>query len=208
MRAVPVLFDQIEGGRVAVQSEATLQLHLGRIIMTVADLELVSARETFSIELEKPLGAKTGPGRIDIWFRLTTDDDHEWRCAMELKFFKKASQAEPVSRHKAMLDIERLEKCGDVADIGFMLIATDHKHYVEWPEYSPDTADFDFRHGRNYVAGTQMTYRTPGSKLKPITLKNDYLFRWTEAPQNLRYLLLEVPTGSVKNLVPPLIAPI
>lgn len=59
-RAVPILFDQIEGGRVPVQSEALLQLHLGRIIMTVADLEVTSPRKTFVLELEKPLG---GGGR-------------------------------------------------------------------------------------------------------------------------------------------------
>jgi hypothetical protein len=195
-KAVPILFDQIEGGRVPVQSEASLQLHLGRIVMTVADLEMVSPRETFSIELEKPLGG-SGRGRLDIWFRLTTDDDREWRCAMELKFFKKASQAEPVNRHKAMLDIARLERCGDVADIGFMLVATDHPHYVDWGSYSLDTADFDFRHGRRYVAGTQMIYRTPGSKLQSITLRNDYDFTWTEATRQLRYLLLEVETHAV-----------
>ncbi|WP_137897100.1 hypothetical protein [Sphingomonas sp. 2SG] len=193
-KAVPILFDQIEGGRVPVQSEASLQLHLGRIIMTVADLEMVHPRETFSIELEKPLGG-SGRGRIDIWFRLTTDDDREWRCAMELKFFKKASQAEPVNRHKAMLDIARLEKCGDVADIGFMLVATNHPHYIDWENYSPDTADFDFRNGRRYAGGTVMTYRTPGSKLPSITLRNDYDFAWTEGTRQLRYLLLRVPTN-------------
>ncbi len=192
-KAVPILFDQIEGGRVPVQSEASLQLHLGRIIATVADLEMVSARETFSIELEKPLGERSGRGRLDIWFRLTTADDRDWRCAMELKFFKKASQAEPVNRHKALLDVARLETCGDVADVGFMLIATDHPHYVDWNAYSPDTADFDFRHGRRYDAGYAMTYRTPGSALKSITLRNDYEFLWTDATQRLRYLLLRVP---------------
>lgn len=193
-KAVPILFDQIEGGRVVVQSEASLQLHLGRIIATVADLELVNARETFSIELEKPLNGKSGRGRIDIWFRLTSADDRDWRCAMELKFFKKASQAEPVNRHKALLDVARLETCGDVADVGFMLIATDHPHYVDWDAYSADTADFDFRHGRSYRGGTAMTYRTPGSKLRPITLRNDYDFVWTDATRKLRYLLLRVAT--------------
>lgn len=190
-KAVPILFDQIEGGRVPVESEASLQLHLGRIIMTVADLEMVSPRETFSIELEKPLGGG-GRGRLDIWFQLTTGDGQRWRCAMELKFFKKASQAEPVNRHKTMRDVARLERCGDVADTGFMLVATNHPHYVEWDYYSPDTADFDFRNGQRYVAGTTMTYRTPGSKLEAITLVNDYEFVWTAATRQLRYLLLPV----------------
>lgn len=74
--AVPVLFAQIHGGRIKCDSEATLQLHLGRVISTITDLALIHPRETFSIELEKPLvGAKRG--RIDVWFRLTTADDRE-----------------------------------------------------------------------------------------------------------------------------------
>ena len=75
-----------------------------------------------------------------------------------------------------------------------MLIATDHPHYIEWDVYSADTADFDFRHGQSYRAGTAMTYRTPDAKLRPITLRNDYDFVWTDATRQLRYLLLRVPT--------------
>ncbi len=51
--SVQTLFRQIAGGRVECESEATLQLHLGRIIATAADLEIISERETFSVQLEK-----------------------------------------------------------------------------------------------------------------------------------------------------------
>src|SRR5665213_27193 len=134
--AVSTLFAQIQGGRVRCESEATLQLHLGRIINTVADLNIVSQRETFSIELEKPLNGAGGKrGRIDIWFRLTTDDGTEWRCALELKFFKMANQREPNNRYDVFKDIARLERCQDVADLGFMLVATDHPHYITHQSY-------------------------------------------------------------------------
>ncbi|MEG3148145.1 hypothetical protein U1839_26140 [Sphingomonas sp. RT2P30] len=107
--AVPVLFAQIHGGRVRCESEATLQLHLGRVISTMGDLALQHPRETFSIELEKPLiGARRG--RIDVWFKLTTADDRDWRCAIELKFFKKANQREPNNRYDVFKDIARLER--------------------------------------------------------------------------------------------------
>lgn len=107
--SVPRLFAQIHGGRIVCESEATLQLHLGRIIATVADLEIASPRETFSIELEKPLtGGRAKRGRIDIWFKLTTDADLEWRCAIELKFFKKINQREPNNRYDVFKDIARL----------------------------------------------------------------------------------------------------
>lgn len=189
--AVPSLFTQIDGGRITCQSEATLQLHLGRVIATVGDLALVHPRETFSIELEKPL-LGTKRGRIDVWFSLTSDDDREWRCAIELKLFKKANQREPNNRYEVFKDISRLECCKDVADLGFMLVATDHPHYIDQETYSPDTHDFDLRHGKSYVAGTQMVYRTPKPHGPPITLAHDYDFTWTDATRQLRYMLLEI----------------
>jgi hypothetical protein len=194
--AVSTLFEQIEGGRVMCESEATLQLHLGRIITTVADLKIVSQRETFSIELEKPLhGANGKRGRIDIWFRLTSDDGTEWRCALELKFFKMANHREPNNRYDVFNDIARLERCQDVADLGFMLVATDHAHYVEHQSYSAETSDFDFRRGKSYKAGRALTYKT-GRYGEPITLARDYQFSWNDATTRLRYLLLEVTPGT------------
>jgi hypothetical protein len=194
--AVSTLFKQIEGGRVRCESEATLQLHLGRIITTVADLSIFSQRETFSIELEKPLqGAGGKRGRIDIWFRLTSDDGTEWRCALELKFFKMANHREPNNRYDVFNDISRLERCQDVADLGFMLVATDHVHYITHHPYSADTSDFDFRNGKSYKAGSALTYKTGGYR-EPITLARDYQFRWNDATTTLRYLLLEVTPGT------------
>lgn len=186
------LFRQISGGRIHCESEATLQLHLGRIISIAADLELVSERETFSIELEKPLRSREGSrGRIDVWFRLTEDNGREWRCAIELKFFKRENHREPNNRYDVFKDIARLETCGDVADLGFMLVATDHQHYVNHETYSEATRDFDFRNGRSYKSGSPLTYRT-GSYGSPIVLGRDYYFAWTEIPSSLHYMITEV----------------
>ncbi|WPB75700.1 hypothetical protein KYC5002_42735 [Archangium violaceum] len=190
--AVPTLFEQIQGGRVRCENEATLQLHLGRIITAVADLKIISPRETFSIDLERPLhGAGEKRGRIDIWFGITGDDGREWRCALELKLFKRVNQCEPNNRYDVFKDIARLEQLHDVADLGFMLVATDHMHYVEHGFYSSDTSDFDFRHGESYRAGTKLTYRTGGYG-EPITLARDYQFEWIDATPPLYFLLLEV----------------
>ncbi len=191
--AVPTLFRQIGGGRVRCESEATLQLHLGRIISSAADLEIISERETFSVELEKPLRSNGGKrGRIDVWFRLTDGDGSEWRCAIELKFFKRENHREPNNRYDVFKDIARLEQCADVADLGFMLVATDHRHYVDQTSYSSDTSDFDFRHEREYAGGTALTYKT-GAYGPPITLAGNYAFRWSERSSALPYLLVEVP---------------
>ena len=189
--AVPVLFDQIRGGRVPCESEATLQLHLGRIISTMGDLAMIHPRETFSIELEKPLiGVRRG--RIDVWFALTTADDQQWRCAIELKFPKRINHKEPNNRYDIFKDIARLESCKDVADLGYMVVGTDHPHYIEQEIYSADTHDFDLRNGRSYRAGTAMVYRTEKPHGPPITLSGDYVFTWTDTTHELRYMLLEV----------------
>lgn len=152
---------------------------------------MVHPRETFSIELEKPLiGAKRG--RMDVWFMLTTRDDREWRCAIELKFPKRINHKEPNNRYDIFKDIWRLENCKDVADIGFLLVGTDHPHYIEQESYSGDTSDFDLRHGKSYVAGTKLVYRTSTPQGPPITLDGHYNFEWTDAADELRYMMLEV----------------
>jgi len=190
--AVLVLFQQIDGGRLACQNEATLQLHLGRIIATVGDLKVAGERETFSIELEKPrLTQDEQRGRIDIWFCLTGGAEGKLRCAIELKFFKKANRREPNNRYDVFKDIARLEKCGDIANLAFMLVATDHSHYISQESYSKDTADFDFRDGKSYQAGKELVYRTNGYG-PPIKLRQNYQFRWSDKDKELSYLLLEI----------------
>jgi len=186
--SVRYLFAQIVGGRVTCQSEATLQLHLGRIVASVADLETVGAGETFTLELEKPAG---GRGRIDIWFKLIDSDGRDKSCAIELKFFKKANQREPNNRYDVFKDIKRLEDSKKVADVGYMIVGTDHPHYINWKEYKPSTADFDFRHGSTYSAGFEMVY--DGKHGPPIRLRNSYKFEWTETTGSLSYLLVKVP---------------
>ncbi len=190
--SVTTLFRQIAGGRIHCESEATLQLHLGRIISTATDLEITSERETYSVELEKPLRSPDGGrGRIDVWFRLTEDNGREWRCAIEVKFFKRENHREPNNRYDVFKDIARLEGCGEVADIGFMIVATDHLHYVSQETYSEATSDFDFRCGRSYAAGTTLTYRTGGYG-SPITLACDYNFIWAAETTRLHHILVEV----------------
>lgn len=191
--SVPALFRQIAGGRVECESEATLQLHLGRIIATAADLEIISERETFSVQLEKRLLGSGGKrGRIDVWFRITDDEGRQWRCAIELKFFKRKNHREPNNRYEVFKDIARLESCGDVADVGFMIVGTDHLHYVSNEAYSGATSDFDFRNGATYEAGKTLSYNTGSDFGPPITLARDYQFQWAEGTTSLHYLLVEV----------------
>lgn len=188
--SVAHLFAQIAGGRIVCESEATLQLHLGRIIASVADLENVGPGETFAIELEKPIKDR---GRLDVWFKLIDADGQDRSCAIEMKFFKKVNHAEPNNRYNVFKDINRLEGSKDVADVGYKLVATDHRHYIDWEAYQPGTADFDFRQGSAYTAGFEMVY--DGKQGPPIRLRNDYTFEWNETLGPLSYMLVQVPVN-------------
>ena len=192
---------KIIGGRIRVENEASLQLQLGSILKTVGELYEVDRNEHFAIELEKPVVlpdhvfGKSGTDRakIDIFcsFVDPTKQDVD-ACAIELKFFKKANHREPNNRYDVFADIANLERYGCIAKYCFLIIGTDHDHYVSQDLYSSDTADFDFRHGSGYVMGTAATYRTAKPHGPPISLKKDYSFQWDTVAGGFHFLKLVV----------------
>jgi len=78
----------------------------------------------------------------------------------------------PNDRYDVFKDIARLESGTDVSDIGFMLVATDHRHYVDQTSYSDVTSDFDFRHRSQYLSGNTLNYKTGGYG-QPISLTGE-----------------------------------
>jgi len=131
--------------------------------------------------------------KIDIWLSLEDSETREEHaCAIELKYFKKENQREPNNRYDVFKDLHNLENYGQFADCGFLLVATDHSHYISKDKYSENTKDFDFRHGRSYKSGTELTYRTPKPHGPPIKLKGDYEFNWREVESGLNFLLVSV----------------
>ena len=141
--------------------------------------------DLFSIELEKPIVLKdqsiksgTRKARIDILLMLGSVNEFII-CAIELKYFKRKNQREPNNRYDVFRDISNLEKYLKLGiDEAYMLIATDHPHYVKQEKYSPDTSDFDFRHARKYVANTELRYNTEKPYGQPIKLEKNYSFLW------------------------------
>ena len=195
------LREKINGGRICVENEASLQLQLSSLLKTTGELYERNKNEVFSIELEKPIllsdavfeKSGTSKAKIDIWLSfedLETKTKHS--CAIELKFFKHANHREPNNRYDVFSDIQNLEAYGDAADLGFLIVATDHHHYVNQDSYSSDTADFDFRQGRSYSAGTVLTYRTAKPHGEPIALRNSYSFAWDECAGGIHFLKLPV----------------
>jgi hypothetical protein len=195
------LREKINGGRICVENEASLQLHLSSLLKYIGELYETSKNEVFSIELEKPVFMTKGcfeksgtkKAKIDIWIsfeNLETKMKHS--CAIELKYFKHLNHREPNNRYDVFSDIKNLETYGEFADVGFLIVATDHHHYVNQDSYSQDTADFDFRHSKNYIAGTLLTYKTKIPYGAPISLSNSYSFAWDEFAGGIHFLKLPV----------------
>ncbi|WP_019658116.1 hypothetical protein [Variovorax atrisoli] len=167
--AYAAMMRKVNGGRIVVETEASLQLQFASMLKVVGELLEAERDEFFTIELEKPithaeaLFGKSGSDRakIDVYCAFTNASTKEKHgCAIEMKFFKKKNQREPNNRYDVFADLHNLENYGAIADQCFMIVATDHPHYVTWDQYSKDTCDFDFRHGGSYAAGTTATYRT------------------------------------------------
>jgi hypothetical protein len=191
------LRQKINGGLIRVDNEASLQLHFSAILKVVGELFAIDSGEYFSIELEKRVLLKnrtfgksgTKKANIDIWFgyrnRVTTEITS---CAVELKYFKRENHREPNNRYDVFADLKNLEDYSDYADLGFMLVATDHDHYVSHKEYSGDTCDYDFRHDIQYVAGKKLLYRTATPYGAAITLSRSYSFAWDRASKGTHFL--------------------
>lgn len=195
------LREKINGGRICVENEASLQLQLSSILKSTGELYKRSKSELFTIELEKPVllsdgsFAKSGTtkAKIDIWIsieNLETKAKHS--CAIELKFFKQANHREPNNRYDVFSDIQNLEAYGNFANLGFLIVATDHHHYVSKDSYAIETADFDFRNGKSYVSGTELIYKTKKPYGDPITLRSSYSFTWDECAGGIHFLRLLV----------------
>jgi hypothetical protein len=197
------LREKINGGVIGVGNEASLQLQLSAILKATGELFVNKEGETFSIELEKTVSlnqgifAKSGSERakIDIVISIREPDGERISCVIELKYFKRENYREPNNRYDVYRDIQNLEAYGDHAHLGYLIVATDHDHYVNKKTYSSNTADFDFTHNRVYTAGVVLSYNTKKPYGKPISLRNSYRFSWDEMPGGMHFLKLSVPLG-------------
>ncbi|MBU1284169.1 MAG: hypothetical protein KJ884_06000 [Gammaproteobacteria bacterium] len=195
------LCGKITGQRIDVSNEASLQLQFASILKTIGELYEETPDERFNIELEKSVilsgrafvKSKTEKAKIDIWFSLeNVKSGEKHSCAIELKYFKKINHREPNNRYDVFKDIHNLECYGSFVDAGFLLVATDHPHYINQEVYSQDTKDFDFREGRGYIGGTELAYRTKKPYGPPITLKGKYNFSWRTVESGLSFLFVPV----------------
>ncbi len=198
------LCGKITGQRIEISNEASLQLQFASILKTLGELYEETPEERFNIELEKDvslssgafLKSKTEKAKIDIWFSLeNVESGKKHSSAIELKYFKRANHREPNNRYDVFKDLHNLERYGSFVDAGFLLVATDHQHYISQEDFSQDTKDFDFREGRSYRAGTELVYRTQNPYGPPIILKGNYDFSWRSVETGLSFLFVPVKPG-------------
>jgi hypothetical protein len=189
---------KIANGGIISKNEASFQLELGYILKVVGQLYEFKPSEKFHLELEsyidlekKSIKSNSKKARVDIYLEFG-DDEQKSKGAIELKFLKKRNHREPNNRYDIFKDISNLEaykKNG--IEICYFYISTDHAHYVNQENYSPDTADFDFRRGSNYSAGRKLEYKTTKPYGPPIKLKGNYQFEWSHQKE-LYFMKLKI----------------
>lgn len=177
--------NKISGGLIDFNNEASMQMQLGIILNTIGKLFESKQNDTFNIELESNffinsnfIKSNSNKARIDIAMCFGNKDAYS-TAAIELKYLKKSNFREPNNRYDVFRDISNLEKYKEeFFDIGYLLVLTDHEHYVNKEEYSDDTRDFDFRHNRQYKSKTKLVYRTENPYGPPLILNGNYIFQW------------------------------
>lgn len=88
--------NQVAGGGIHIDNEASMQLHLSNILLQLGLLNVFSPDEHFDIILEKKIKldsptckSKNKKARVDIWIEIKKGIDEYCAAAIELKFLKK-----------------------------------------------------------------------------------------------------------------------
>jgi len=196
--AYKLLTHKLALGGLTARNESAFQLEFGHILKTLGQLYEFRLEDKFHLEFESyivlsetSIKSKSDRARVDLLLKYQ-DDDYLTTAAIELKFFKKANHREPNNRYDVFKDISNLEIYkGQEIDLCYFILATDHSHYCYQNDYSQDTADFDFRDGKKYKAGTILQYKTKKPYGADISLNQDYDFKWDRI-NDLYFLKLKV----------------
>ncbi|MBD5349538.1 MAG: hypothetical protein HDR89_01455 [Bacteroides sp.] len=139
--AYTLFCNQVAGGLIEVENEASMQLFLSDILLQLGRLNVFSTDENFNMRLEKKLQlsiptskSKNGKTRIDIWMELGEDKDNTCAAAIELKYLKKSVNAAVTDdRHAVYKDLENLEQYADLRSdlIICEIIYSDNSNFAE-----------------------------------------------------------------------------
>ena len=196
--AYRLLTHKLAYGGITARNESAFQLEFGHILKTLGQLYEFRLVDKFHLEFETYISlngtsikSKSERARVDLLLKYQ-DDDSSTKAAIELKFFKRENHREPNNRYDVFEDISNLEMYKEHnIDLCYFILATDHAHYCYQNSYSIDTADFDFRHNKEYKAGTILQYKTTKPFGPDIILKQNYSFMWDKI-NDLHFLKLKV----------------
>ena len=110
--------NQVAGGVIHIENEASMQLHLSNILLQLGRLYEFSADEHFNIVLEKKIDlasptikSANKKARVDIWIELSKANEVQATAAVELKYLKKTDGAAVTdARYSVYKDLENLEQ--------------------------------------------------------------------------------------------------
>lgn len=198
----------LEGGCLAIENEASMQLELGVILKTIGHLYEFTPNDKFIVLLEKKEkldGAiktnksdnefKNYAARIDIYIEY-----NDAKAVLELKYLLKRNGAEPDNRFRVYADLYNLELCQQKGyDLCFFILVTDNEKYVDGT-IKGNAQEFIMRDGDTFKAETPLKYSNKCNKI--FYMKYNYTFkwdRWNRDSVNLYFLKLELPANTNKN---------
>jgi hypothetical protein len=180
-----LLARKIGGGLIAINKEASLQLHFGYVLQQV--LPLVTFHESDKLELELETGAKIGQSVCEIDVLLTgTSQSRTHRIAIELKCYRTlassggkrgATDIFMKDVYEDLAILERYVECGQ-ANEGVALVMNDMERLVRPTDKTAKCWHYDISHG---AAFGPITLDTPiGGKDVSIALNRRYELDWRQ----------------------------
>lgn len=142
-----ILLRQIMSGRMAVNKEASLQLHYAAIVQQLGSTFCLLPAETFAIELESSIK----DGEIDITCSLGIT-----KAAIEMKCFRKRSnRAQDIDMYNVLSDIGRLQALPSYSVRKFLCL-TDNPYYAV-SSHRGHASSVSIKHGHGYKPDTTIT---------------------------------------------------
>lgn len=180
-----LLFEQVVSGRLIINKESSLQLHLSKIIFDLGNLFCILPKEYFEIEMETNYENKS----IDIVCGLGG-----FKAAIELKCFMKSSnRAKDIDGYDALKDVERLQNYSGFAVKKFICL-TNNKYYAEREQKGKGKA-VSLKNGTFYPANTEIIPGWVGqwkvNRDRPLVFKNDIRCDWT-TKDNWHFLKMDL----------------
>jgi hypothetical protein len=180
-----ILFERIVSGKLKINKESSLQLHLSKLIYDLGNIYCILPDESFEIEMETNYQNKS----IDIVCILG-----DIKAAIELKCFMKISnRAKDLDSYDALRDIERLHNFSGF-DIRKFICLTDNIYYPQ-TTLTGHGKSVMLKHGTVYSANTAII---PGwadkwkvGRDKHILFPSDVVCNWI-SKKNWHYWIADV----------------